>query len=313
MGQIDGISRRTDTVLVLLRYAGCVETQRFQNLVFLLEQETAYAEDNENAVGFEHNFCSTGVFSERLCRELGLLRKMDAITIEQTDTTEGLDTQATDVQSGGSLQLTEKGRKIAAGLTSTLDPRVDTEIQGFVRTYQSYSLDDLDEYVHREYGESASQSKPVRGVEKPADVCGEGEDRYVPEKYQLGVVVDWLIRNDIVYTTEGVVFSHPIDVLGTKYGSTVAVELKSRNIGKGIEQARRNCDYVDFSYLSVWEEDVTPTLVDRVEETPVGLLGIADEISLHSPATQTDKELCSRETIRETIDYDVRGHSPVQQ
>lgn len=139
------------------------------------------------------------------------------------------------------------------------------------------------------------------------------ESRYVPEKYQLGIVTEFLDANQIRYATEAEVFCYPIDILGYSGDSTIAIELKSGNMRKGIEQALRNSDYVDFSYLSVWEDDVSDGLLNRVEDLPIGLIGVGDSVQVCSWPNVSDKQLCSSSNIIDTVEDNVRGDPPLQQ
>lgn len=142
-------------------------------------------------------------------------------------------------------------------------------------------------------------------AEKWEQLLSREETHYVPEKYQLGIVVDYLSQHDITYTTEGEVFCYPIDILGLKRNSTIAIELKSRNIGRGIEQATRNADFVDYSFLSVWNTNVTTDLIDQVSDLNIGLIGVDESVQIYSGPHQTDKQLCSRSSVIEVITDDV--------
>ncbi|WP_424016227.1 hypothetical protein ACOZ4N_00220 (plasmid) [Halorientalis pallida] len=145
-----------------------------------------------------------------------------------------------------------------------------------------------------------------------AEALENDESYYVPEKYQLGIVTDYLDRHEISYTTEGDIFCYPIDIVAAKRDTTLAIELKSRNVGKGIEQACRNADYVDYSFLSVWESNVTETLIDRVADLDIGLIGVDDRVRIYSPPSKNSQQLCKRSSVFELID-DVRSDPPVQQ
>ncbi|MFC7070626.1 hypothetical protein ACFQL9_13310 [Halobaculum lipolyticum] len=148
---------------------------------------------------------------------------------------------------------------------------------------------------------------------KATEQFNEDATYYFPEKYQLGILADWLSTNGIAYTTEAEIFSYPIDVLASKYETTVAIELKSRNIGKGIDQALRNSDFVDYSYLSVWEQNVTDTLIQRVEDKQIGLIGIDDTLTVHVVASESPQQLCRKPRVIELIKNNVRGDISVQQ
>jgi hypothetical protein len=157
--------------------------------------------------------------------------------------------------------------------------------------------------------ESASR----RYAEKWQETLDRDESYYTPEKYQLGIVTEYLSKHDITYTTEGEVFCYPIDILAVKRGSTIAIELKSRNVGSGIEQAQRNTDYVDYSFLSLWDDDITESVLKRVCDLDIGLLGVGETVTVYSGPSQTGQELCKRSSVIETILDDVRGDPPIQQ
>lgn len=131
------------------------------------------------------------------------------------------------------------------------------------------------------------------------------DTHYVPEKYQLGIVADYLSKHDIIYTIEGEIFCYPIDILALKRNSTIAIELKSGNIRRGIEQAKRNADFIDYSFLSIWETDVTNNLLDRVTDLNIGLIGVDESVRIYSGPYKTDKQLCSHSRIIEVITDDV--------
>jgi len=152
-----------------------------------------------------------------------------------------------------------------------------------------------------------------RYAKKWQETLDRDESYYIPEKYQLGIVVNYLSRHGVTYTTEGEIFCYPIDILAVKRGSTIAIELKSRNVGAGIEQAQRNTDYVDYSFLSLWDDDITDELLSRVSDLNIGLLGVGETVTVYSGPSQTGQELCKRSSVIETILDDVRGDPPIQQ
>jgi hypothetical protein len=135
---------------------------------------------------------------------------------------------------------------------------------------------------------------------------------YWPEKYQLGFLREYLHDHGIAFVTEPYLFSIPIDILGARDDETFAVELKTKDFGRGINQAERNCSFVDFSYLSVWDERATEDLVARVEETPIGLLAVGDRVECLSRAGQNDPSEHARSRAMELVVDNVREHPPVQ-
>jgi hypothetical protein len=133
----------------------------------------------------------------------------------------------------------------------------------------------------------------------------ETDEQYVPEKYQLGIVVDFLDTVGISHRTEQSIFSYPIDVLCVNDRETIAIELKSRNVGKGIQQALRNSDYVDFSFLAVWKKDVTEALLERVSDLPIGLLAVDEDVEIASSPEKTSQQLCRQEKVIDLVIGDV--------
>lgn len=131
------------------------------------------------------------------------------------------------------------------------------------------------------------------------------EEKYVPEKYQLGIVVDFLEDLGIRYATEQSIFSYPIDVLCLNGGETMAIELKSRNIGKGIDQALRNSDYVDFSFLAIWSEDISQSLIDRVSDLPIGLIAVNESVHIKSGPDNSGKQLYPNEKVVKLVEGNV--------
>lgn len=136
---------------------------------------------------------------------------------------------------------------------------------------------------------------------------------YVPEKYQLGLLTDYLNSHGFDYVTEGRVFCYPIDLLCARQETTVAIEMKSGQLSRGVEHAWRNSDFVDFSYLAVWEDRITESLLETVSDKPIGLLAVDDEVKQVSSPSKTAEQLCSRDTIFSTIGGDVRNNTSVQQ
>ena len=149
--------------------------------------------------------------------------------------------------------------------------------------------------------------------EKWEQLLEQNESYYVPEKYQLGIVTDFLDAHEIEYTTEAEVFCYPLDLVAVKRETTIAIELKSRNVSRGVEQALRNSDYVDYSYLSVWEQKITDDLVDQFDDLPIGLIGVDQGVRVYSGPAKTSQQLCKRESIFQLVDSDVRSDPPVQQ
>jgi len=150
----------------------------------------------------------------------------------------------------------------------------------------------------------------IQAEERKVETEADGEF-FVPEKYQLGILTDYLDAHGFDYTTEGRVFCYPIDILCARRETTVAIEMKSDKVSRGIEQAWRNSDFVDFSYLAVWEQRITNSLIERVEDTPVGLFAISEDVEQLSLPKKTDEQLCSRGMVFSSIEDHVRNDTSV--
>jgi len=137
------------------------------------------------------------------------------------------------------------------------------------------------------------------------------QDFYIPEKYQLGILTDYLRSHRFDYVTEGRVFCYPIDLLCLRGETTVAIEMKSGNVDRGIEQAWRNSDFVDFSYLAVWSDQITDSILDEVSDTPVGLLSVDTDVKQVSNPRITPEQLCSRDNIINTVREGVRDDTSI--
>lgn len=135
---------------------------------------------------------------------------------------------------------------------------------------------------------------------------------YWPEKYQLGFVREYLQEKNIEHVTEPLLFSIPIDVLGVRDDDVFAVELKTKDFKRGIKQADRNRSFVDYSYLSVWEERVTNDLLERLEDTPIGLLAVGDSVKCLSTARRNNPSAHAQVRAMERVIDDVREHSTIQ-
>jgi hypothetical protein len=128
---------------------------------------------------------------------------------------------------------------------------------------------------------------------------------YWPEKYQLGIVAEYLEEEGFEFITESRLYSVPVDILATDGEETVSIELKTKDFKRGIQQAKRNQTLVDYSYLSFWEEYVTEDLVNRADRCDIGLLSVGNHVKcLSTPAkNETSDHATSR--INESILRDV--------
>lgn len=99
---------------------------------------------------------------------------------------------------------------------------------------------------------------------------------YITEKYQLFLMIHHLDEEGLNYSTEVEMYSIPVDLMYVDGDDTIAVEFKTKDFQRGITQAKRNLSYVDFSYLSVWKSYLSENLVERVDDSSLGLIAIDD-------------------------------------
>lgn len=128
---------------------------------------------------------------------------------------------------------------------------------------------------------------------------------YWSEKYQLGILTDFLRKKGIQYITEASAYSVRMDLACVQRDTTFSIELKSRDFGRGISQAERNCTMVDYSFLSVYEEQVTENLVERVDSLPIGLLSVDNRVKCLSPPDKNKPSNYARSRVRELVLKDV--------
>jgi len=129
---------------------------------------------------------------------------------------------------------------------------------------------------------------------------------YWPEKYQLGIIKEYLREENIEFETEATLYSIPVDVLGFDGSDTYAIEMKTKDFGRGIRQAQRNTSFVDFSYLAVWEEKATKDLKKRIESLDIGLLSVGVKVKCLSTPLQNDPSDHAREVVIERVADNVR-------
>lgn len=156
MPPIDQIDRKTDTMLLLFSFVPRIRgVTRVQKLLFLLNEETKYAEVYGAPVLFEFEPYDMGPFAVEVYEELEFLEEINAITIDGPDRGNNSD-KAPQV-----FTLTGKGEKIANQLQGVLDPDVSEDLGEFVNEYADRDLENLLRYVYGEYPQMAEQSKIV--------------------------------------------------------------------------------------------------------------------------------------------------------
>lgn len=125
--------------------------------------------------------------------------------------------------------------------------------------------------------------------------------KYISEKYQLGIVTHFLREEGIEYTTEASIYSSQIDIIGLKRESTIAIELKSKDVTRGISQAERNCHLVDYSFLAMWEENISENTIDRISDSTIGLLSVGDKVQCLSPPTLCEANKYAKSRVKKCV------------
>ncbi|WP_336361809.1 hypothetical protein [Haladaptatus sp. ZSTT2] len=125
---------------------------------------------------------------------------------------------------------------------------------------------------------------------------------YISEKYQLGIIVEFLNENKIKFATEQLVYSIPIDIIGYDGTNVISIELKTKDFGRGLAQAERNTAYVDHSYLSVWKSNLTEGLIERVDETSIGLLAIDEDVEVVSTPMKNTPNSYARKKVKNIVE-----------
>jgi hypothetical protein len=148
MPRIDQINRQTDTLLLVCSCASTIRgTARLQQLLFLLNHETRYAERYDESVLFTFEAATMGPFSGAIYDEVALLRDLDAI--EMTPHTARNDADRSRVSRAFSLTAT--GETIVAPFRNKLADEVATDLAQFVQRYARMDLDQLLQYVASHY------------------------------------------------------------------------------------------------------------------------------------------------------------------
>lgn len=107
--------------------------------------------------------------------------------------------------------------------------------------------------------------------------------KYISEKYLYMMFQHYLESEPVDYWAEVSVYSIPIDVLAIESGDVLTYEFKTKDFKRGLAQANRNLAFSDYSHLIVWNSRVTDALIERVDETPIGLISVGDDIVQESP------------------------------
>lgn len=128
---------------------------------------------------------------------------------------------------------------------------------------------------------------------------------YLDEKYQLGILTDYLESSHFIYKTEVEMYSIPIDVVAEKSDEIYSIELKTKDFKRGIAQAQRNTQYSNYSYLSVWDSMLTENLIKRVDKLDIGLLSIDNSVECVSDPARVEPNEYAKSKIRRKLDNEI--------
>jgi len=161
MAKNNEINQETDLAFLLFHHADEVEgTTKLQKLFFLLEQESAFNEVYDD-VEIEFEPYKYGPFSEQIYDELEMLILWDVIEEEEMDTDVDSIRDESDKSSHANKRftLTEKGEKVASEVNRSLDDDIEEEFEEIVDEYLDMSVDDLLEYVYKQYPDYTTKSE----------------------------------------------------------------------------------------------------------------------------------------------------------
>ena len=161
MAQIDTIDREKDLAFILFHHADSVEgITRLQKLFFLLQEETDFANVYEKAT-FEFEPYDYGPFSEGIYSALEFLVALDAVEQVSPDSeVDGVrDEEHQSQYAGKRFVMTEKGHKISKRFSDTVDDDIESEIEDVLDEYGDLELEELLEYVYKQYPDYTVNSK----------------------------------------------------------------------------------------------------------------------------------------------------------
>ena len=155
MPRIDQIDRQTDTLLLVFSLSPTIHgVTRIQTLLFLLNNETKYAELYDDSVLFEFSPAKMGPFASAIYDELDFLRALGAIEVTPSPVRRDSDRPS----SSRDVILTDKGEKIASQRRALLSEEVATDLEQFGQRYCPMDLSLLLAYVSAEYPTMAARS-----------------------------------------------------------------------------------------------------------------------------------------------------------
>jgi len=129
--------------------------------------------------------------------------------------------------------------------------------------------------------------------------------RYWSEKYQLGILTEFLKQKGIQYSTEATIYSLRVDLVGVQRDRTLAIEMKSKDFQRGIKQAERNQSFVDYSFLSMWEENIPQDAVSQLENSNIGLLSINSNVQCLSSPSICNSSDHAKDRVKQQVIEDV--------
>jgi len=159
MPQVDEINQETDLLFLLFNYTEEVEgVTKLQKLLFLLQEESEFKEIYEN-VEIEFEPYKYGPFSEQIYDEVELLINMGAI--KEVDSKNADDIRGPDSSRHANkrFEVTNRGQTIAREVNATMDDDLQDEFSRIMDDYIEMPLDDLLEYVYRQYPDYTTESE----------------------------------------------------------------------------------------------------------------------------------------------------------
>lgn len=103
-------------------------------------------------------------------------------------------------------------------------------------------------------------------------------------------ILEQLIQFNLVISVDGK-YSAAYSIAESTSENIIAIEAKVRDWKSGIRQAMRYKEYADYSYLAIYEDNISACLtnIGVFEKLGIGLIGVSDTgIKVHLQATLSD-------------------------
>jgi predicted transcriptional regulator len=106
-------------------------------------------------------------------------------------------------------------------------------------------------------------------------------------KSSIQQALDLLIKSNLVVNNGGV-YRADYSLKDHMSDDIIAIEAKVKDWRSGVRQAMRYKEYADFSYLAIYEDNISGCLknIDVFKKLGIGLIGVSDgDITIHLEAT----------------------------